>query len=363
MMTLDRLVRSTLVLVQRFFHWWGAELASCIPARLRFETPWARDDLVLLLRPREAILGHDRSDGRFELEERLALPGGSRSGARDRRAAVRLRLGADAALRLTIPLPPAALENLDEAVAFQIDRYTPFLPEQVYVACDAGERAAGSDALAVAATVVERRAVADAVAQARLLGFTVASIEVERGASARPSPRDKAVDVLPVPELRARSLGQLALAAAAVVLLVALAAAAIVLPFAHEEARADALRQRLAAARTQAEAAQRLETAIAAQQQEANFLVDRKRDRISALDILAELTRLAPDDTWLTSAQYSGTQVQISGLSSSASGLIGRFEKSAILHDAEFRSPVTPDQATGREHFAISAQVGRESPP
>ncbi|HXQ52418.1 MAG TPA: PilN domain-containing protein [Stellaceae bacterium] len=361
-MTPDRLVRSALLVTQRFFHWWGAELAACIPARLRIETPWARDDLILQLGPREAVLGHDRGDGRFELEERLALPAGPGRIARDRGASVRLRLAADAALRLTIQLPQAALENLDEAVAFQLDRYTPFLPEQVYIACEAGERAAGSDTVAVAATVVERQAVADAVAQAQRLGFTVASVEVGRG-EARPSPRDKAADMLPVPELRARSLGQLALAAAAIVLLVALSAAAIVLPFDREEARADALRQQLAAARGKAEAAQRLEKEIEAQKLEANFLVDRKRGRISALDVLAELTRLAPDDTWLTSAQYSGTQVQIAGLSSSSSGLIGRFEKSDILHKAEFRSPVTPDQTTGREHFAISALVGRGSAP
>ena len=313
---------------------------------------------VPLLGAREAVLGHDRSDGRFEAVERLPLAGGAAPGLRDRQAPVRLRLAADAALRLVIPLPAAALENLDEAVAFQLDRYTPFLPEQVYIACAAGERAAGTDIVPVAATLVERRIAEEAVAAAQRLGFTVAALEVGRGDA-----RDRTADTLAVPELRGRSLRQLALTAAAAIVLVALGAAAIGLPFMREEARADAVRQQLAALRGKAEEAQRVEKEIDAQKQEASFLIDRKRDGASALEILAELTRLAPDDTWLSSAQFSGTQVQIAGLSSSASGLIGRIEKSEIFHKAEFRSPVTPDPATGREHFVISAQVARAGAP
>ena len=357
-MTLDNLLRSPLVLVQRFLHWWSAELLACVPARLRLDYPWARKDLVLLLGPREAVLGHDRSDGRFEVVERLALSGRMPHAARDRLTQVRLRLAADAALRLTIPLPQAALENLDDAVSFQLDRYTPFLPEQVYIACAPGERAAGSDTVPIAATIVERRIAEDAVAAAQRLGFTVASVEVGRG-----DPRERTADMLAVPELRGRSLGQFAVTAAVAVLLFALVAAAIGLPFVREEERAGALRQQLAAVRATAEAAQRVEKEIDAQKQEANFLVDRKHDGASALAILAELTQLAPDDTFLMSAELTGTQIQIAGVASSASGLIGRIEKSELFRKAEFRSPVTPDQASGREHFVISAQVVRGSAP
>jgi general secretion pathway protein L len=349
-MTLDQFVRSTLVLSRRFFQWWGAELAACIPAGMRLETPWTRRSLVLLLGPREAVVGHERGDGRLEVDERLSLAGGPNRAARDRHVPVRLRLD--------IPLPAAALENLDEAVAFQLDRYTPFLPEQVYLACAAGERTAGTNVVPVSAVVVERRVVDDAVAEAQRCGFTVASVEVARG-----DMRDAAVDMLPVPELGACSLRQSVLTAAVVVLLLALSAAAAILPFAREEARADALRQQIAAARGRADTAQRLEKAIETQKAEASFLADRKRDRVSALEILAEVTRLAPDDTWLSSAEFSGTEVQISGVSASASDLIGRIDTSEIFHKAEFRSPVTPDQKTGHEHFAIAAQVGRRSAP
>jgi general secretion pathway protein L len=354
-MTLDQLVRVLLALIQRFFAWWGAELASLIPARLRVETGWARDERVLLLGDREAVLGRDRADGRFEATMRLPLAGAlGRSG--HRADPVRLRLPASAALRIELPLPSAALENLSEAVSFQLDRYTPFLPDQVYLVCTAGERQ--GERVAVAATVVERRAVQDAVRQVQSMGFAVTRVEVAGGAG-----RERQPDPLPVLELRSRSWGQFALTSACAVLVLALGAAAITLPFRREQAHADALQHEMAAARARAETAQKLQQANEAATREANFLTDRKRDRPSALEIMLELTRLTPDDTYLSSAQLSGSELRIIGISDSASGLIGRFEKSTLFHKAEFQSPVTPDQATGREHFVISVQVGNGKTP
>jgi general secretion pathway protein L len=91
--------------------------------------------------------------------------------------------------------------------------------------------------------------------------------------------------------------------------------------------------------------------------------VDRKHTAPMALQLLAELTRIAPDDTWLSSAQYSGKDLQITGLTHSASALLGRFEPSTILKNAQFRSPVTPDPASGDEHFVISVSVAGAGPP
>lgn len=357
-MTPDYIVRSSALLARRFFAWWSAELAACLPARLRLDRPWRGDDLVLLMGSREAVLGQDNGE-RIDIIRRLPLSGGpDGTAAGERYPPVRLRLGTEAALRLTIPLPAAAFENLHQAVAFQLDRYTPFTADQVYFTCASGEREPGTDRVMVATTIVERRTIEEAVAAAERLGLAVGAIEVAAG-----DQRDGRADRLAVPDLRASPRGQLAIAAMAAILVLALGAAAVMIPFISEERRADALALQLASARRQAEAAQRLDKEIAQQRAAANFMVDRKRERPSALDILAELTRLAPDDTFLTSAQFTGNQVQLSGVSRSASGLVGLFEKSELFHQAEFRSPVTPDAATGRERFVISVQIDKHAAP
>jgi len=346
-MTLAQLFRSTIALLQGFFHWWGAELLSCLPRWMRFERAWSGNDLVLHLDEREAILARERSDGSAEILRRLSAQA-PRSAGRGG-TLVRLRLPAGRALRFVLLLPAAALENLREAVAFQLDRYTPFEANQVYLTC--AVRESDGDHVAVATTLVERPIVERAIADAKNLGFLVRAVEVDAA-----EPRGKA-DTLPLPELRTRSLGQSALTAAAALLMLVLAAAAIAVPFLREEAAADAVQKQLAAVRAKAEAAQKLEKEIAAERQAANFLADRKRSSPMALDLLAELTRIAPDDTWLSSVSLTGKQVQITGLSRSASALLGRFEQSKVFSNAQFRSPVTPDQATGDEHFVISTDV------
>ncbi|MGH7090151.1 MAG: PilN domain-containing protein, partial [Stellaceae bacterium] len=311
----------------------------------------------LLLRAHEAILGHDRGDGRFEPIKRLTRDDAGRRGAvRAQEPAVRLRLGSDMALRVAIPLPVAALENLPQAVSFQLDRYTPFMPDQVYFACKPGERE--GNIISVAATIVERTSVAEAIAAAKRLGFSVNAIEIEDG-----SGRDAVPDLLSVPEIGRASRRQIALTAASVVLLAALGAAAVLLPMHRQEDRIAALDQRIAAARIDAEASLRIAKAIEADRRAADFLVDRKRNQPSAIDVLLELTRLAPDDTWIERAEFSNGTVEVSGISPSASGLIARFETSKVLHNAEFRSPVTPDPTTGREHFVISAHVSAGGGP
>lgn len=348
-MTLAQLFRSTLALIQAFLHWWGAELAACLPHWLRIERAWAGNDLVLFVGEHEAVLTRERSDGGVDVIERLGGAPSRHTGS------VRLRLPAERALRLVLKLPAAALENLRDAVSFQLDRYTPFQADQVYFTCAVGER--DGERIDVATTLVERPIVARALAEARHLNFSVRAVEIE-AAEARAE-----ADVIPLPELRTRSLGQFAVTAAAALLLLALAAAAASYPFVREEARADLVQKSLASVRVKAEAAQKLEKEIEAEKQAANFLVDRKHTAPMALQLLAELTRIAPDDTWLSSAQYSGKDLQITGLSHSASALLGRFEPSNILKNAQFRSPVTPDATSGDEHFVISVSVAGAGPP
>jgi general secretion pathway protein L len=138
-MTLAQLLRSTLALFQSFFHWWGAELVACLPRSLRLERAWAGSDLVLRLDENEAVLARERNDGSIEVLERLSTQARAR-GTAYQSALVRLRLPAERALRLVLTLPAAALENLREAVLFQLDRYTPFEAGHVHVACEPGER-------------------------------------------------------------------------------------------------------------------------------------------------------------------------------------------------------------------------------
>ena len=72
------------------------------------------------------------------------------------------------------------------------------------------------------------------------------------------------------------------------------------------------------------------------------------------LRVLKDLTQLIPDNTWLFNLRLSRQNLDISGMSKSASDLIPLLEKSGWLTKTEFASPIVTD-ANKQEHFKIKA--------
>jgi general secretion pathway protein L len=89
----------------------------------------------------------------------------------------------------------------------------------------------------------------------------------------------------------------------------------------------------------------------------ASFLAKRKAEQAVAVDVLAEVTRLIPDDTWLERLSFVGNQVQLQGQSARADKLIGILTKSACLANPQFQGIIQPDGATGKERFSLVADL------
>src|SRR5215472_13208937 len=135
----------------RFWRWWMSELAPLLPgaSRAAFQRRFARpviqlaDDQVVFWRP-EVVNGA----ARLTVTESVALGSDAVAVAAAGRAAV-ARLAASASggiaapkviialgprqiLRKELTLPAALEENLAQALAYDLDRHTPFRPEQLY---------------------------------------------------------------------------------------------------------------------------------------------------------------------------------------------------------------------------------------
>jgi general secretion pathway protein L len=90
---------------------------------------------------------------------------------------------------------------------------------------------------------------------------------------------------------------------------------------------------------------------------EASFLTKRKRSEPAMVDVINELSRVIPNNTWLYGLQYKDRRLVIQGQSPSASSLIAVMEASPYLHNTSFVSPVTKDVSSGFERFQIASQV------
>ncbi len=74
------------------------------------------------------------------------------------------------------------------------------------------------------------------------------------------------------------------------------------------------------------------------------------------LQVLKNMTQLIPDNTYLLTLRISKQDLEISGLSQSASDLIPLLEKSGWIKKTEFASPIVTD-ATKLDHFKIKAEI------
>jgi general secretion pathway protein L len=339
-----------------FFDWWFHELGGLIPRRLRRSGRRERDGLTLALRAD----GFALLSGAGEAERELAVapaeaPERLRTALRRiprRRRGVTVRLAPELGLRKTLELPLAAQDDLDQLLRFEMDRLTPFPAEEVCFACRVLSSDAGSRRMSVMLQVAPRSLVEDAVAAAEGLGLQAQRVELG-GADWQ---GEEALDLLPRDAADGPRTSRLNRALA--LLALALAAAAVVIPLQQQRSTADDLERQVAAARAEAEQSLALRDQLDALVATARFVVDRKTGTPMSTRILAELTRLIPDQAYVNHLYMRDGEVQLQGFAQTASDLIGVLDQSSLFRAPQFRSPVTRDARTDLERFHIAVQIG-----
>jgi general secretion pathway protein L len=344
----------------QFWQWWTAELLSFLPPRWR-EALAVEHACLLLTRGATGLDVQVERAG--TCSQLLQLEDEQREDWRDllsRGLDENLRglpqvLGLPAArlLRRSLSLPAAALENLDAVLGFELDRQTPFKPDQVYFASRVLRQDAGSKQVQVELLVVPRPVLDEAVAALGPLSDTLAGVDVldARG-------RRIGVNLLPAErrasQPRTQPLIQAGLLLASIVLvffglgqIVDNRVAAVESIQAESEAQRERARE-VSALRSQ------LEDSAAA----ANFLAVQKQTQASMVLLLDELTRRLPDDTFLTRLSVSGNQVSLSGYSGQALKLVGELQKSELLKDAALNGGVQQEPRVSRDMFTINATYG-----
>ena len=356
--------------MSRFFAWWGGELAALVPARLRLW--WRESDRIVMLsfdgtravfaRPAgvrsEEIhtvkLGTaDASLNRAETSRRLLQAAG-------RNFQLLLCVPPEQVLQRTLTLPLAVEEDLRQTLAFELDRYTPFRPDQVYFAFRVVERDAGQKRLSVELAAVPKSAVDQGVMRAAALGLTVdgavlADELLQHGGDCR--------NFLPAAAKRrkssARQWWRAGMAALSAVLLVVLLA----IPLWRTRAAAISLLDPLAQGKAESQETDALREHLRKLVEEHNYLHDKKWDTPSTVLVLAELSKLLPDNTFVLQFDFEGNTVQIQGETTASTKLVETLEASPLFKDVSIKTLLTKVQGSANDHFHISATLKATAKP
>lgn len=342
----------------RFFRWWAGELSFLVPARLQKILGAAPEYLVLtrdgqglsashLARENRRFLGH------FTLDEaghraREALFSDTPELAE---AKVLLRLTPGQALRKTLKLPMAAEENLGQVLAFEMDRLTPFKSDQVYFGARVAARSSATRQITVDLVLTPRGKLDALLDDLAAAGWRPEIVDLAD------DPKPGTYNLLPAQYRPAKSrwprIANLGLGTLIVILLGLLA----VLPILSARSEAEALEEQVRKTGKTAKEVEALRQEADNLLHQTRFLQEKKRTEPVLVDMLEELSRVIPDNTWLNGLQYKDRRFVIQGQSPSASSLIEVIEASPYFKNTSFVSPVTKDTASGLERFQIASDV------
>ncbi len=257
------------------------------------------------------------------------------------RLPVMLRLPPGAVLQRDVVLPLAAARSLQAVIGFEMDRLTPFAPDEVFWGTAGAKPDHARGKLGLRLFVVPRAPVAGVSQMLAAMRLAPAFIEVPGGRIALAGVQKQAS--------RVRQMGVSALC-------VVLAVACLAAPFIRQQIALDAAAQKIAAYQPAAHVAlalrQKLD--IAASGRAAILQARRSGD---ALQVLATLTTALPDGTWLSDLALKAGDLTMDGQSDNAARLIGLLSAVPGLRDPNFTAPVTRTADGKQDQFSLHADV------
>lgn len=352
--------------LRNLMQWWLAELTNLLPCPPKSSSMRNRRCLVLAISHMDTILvAHTSKHGEKELGRIIRTsdrvpstehsPDSSSALAamaerRYREWPLIARLSGNLGLRKLVDLPLVDKDELGQLLYFELDRLTPFKAEDVSLAWRVIGTETKSARMRVELEMAPKSVINKALELANAHGRQVNRVELEGGQDDQTP-----LDLLPHSDGVESSKGWLNRILPIITL--GLLVAAVVIPFHKQQVLIGGLEAEITDVRADAEASLALREEIDSLVEEAHYLVDAKNGRATMTEILAELTQLIPDHSYIQQLHIGKSSIEISGFAEAASGLIAVLDKSSILTSPEFKSPVTRDARSGRERFRISVKL------
>ncbi len=288
-----------------------------------------------------------------------AVPGGGDTGV------VLLRLPPGSALQRDVTLPLGAEAALERVLTYEMDRLTPFAAADVFFAWTVLRRDREAGRLRLRLSLIPKAPLLPMLEACRAAGAGPQAIEVELPPDGQaPAGLDGRLSGIRLsiplaherPAAARRERRMLALAGCGCAVLAVVAA---LLPFMLQAVASSRLDRDVAALRPRVGAVQALHRRLAGGSAGAD-LVEGERHRLGdALQVVAAMTRVLPDDSFLTDLTLRQGQLTISGQSPAAARLIPAISADPNFTAPAFSAPVTRIEGQNTDLFSIKAGVAR----
>ncbi|WMD20206.1 PilN domain-containing protein [Achromobacter seleniivolatilans] len=311
----------------QFLAWWWRELVGSMPASLK----------------RKFLEGQERRVVRWPLSDDVEGTSGR---------PVLLLLEPAQVLACDLCLPYLPRNSLGKVMAYEIDKYSPFVVEQAYFAVRVKERLK-PDLIRVELFVIGRSQLDSIIELIQAKGVAVAGVDVQR-ADGRP----QGIDLLPISPRMRRDRCVKRMRIGLIASIFALALACLSAWVERGERALEIRRTQLAELRVVAKKVEGMRQKLRARDEMERALSLRESQRITSVAFLDMMTRCIPELTWLDAMRIDPDGgVRISGSSDRASDLPAQLSTCASLRQASLEGEIQLEPQTQRERFTLRAQL------
>ncbi len=257
-------------------------------------------------------------------------------------------------LRRSVTLPLATEENIENVVAYEIDRYTPFKKEDIYFDVKIQKRDKVEKKLTVQLSVIKKSALEEVLQFSQSCNVLINNIYVVSAAN------NEVVEELSFVGGFGQdnnSRKQFSANKNLVVVFLFLCLCALTIPIAKNYWKAQQYEAMIAQTAGEAAEVKELLAAYKEMKQDANRVSSLNTNNSKLVDLLNELTKIIPDDTSLARFSLEENVIRIQGISLSASKLISILDSSDSFSEVKFVAPVTQNPDTGKENFTIEIKL------
>lgn len=357
--------------IPAFLAWWGRELGTLVPEKVSRRLMPPKPQLWIV--PAESG-GGDFRIWRADSEPKVLDVFGAGEDAQllrgrwrdilaefhDGQPEVRLCLHEDRVLALPVEMPAAVESNLDQALRYQLDQFSPFRADQVVLDHRIERHDHDHGRLAVTLRIVTNDDLQPLLDRARAFGAVVHAVDTLAGDD---PPRPEGFNLLPESRrphyVHARARFNLLLGAGLVVVLGLVMAQTVIL----RERTVSDLRAEADALRVEARRVMQLQQAFEETLLAANYLSEKRAAQPPVIELLDELTGILPDDIWLQQFQLQGSELRIQGQADGSQRVIGLLDQSELFASPEITGAISIDPRSGQERFRSQVKVVSEPGP
>lgn len=262
----------------------------------------------------------------------------------------------------TAEFPLVAKENLSDVVAYELDRLTPLSPERAFY----DFRVLGEDEnrIRIMLTAMNAETLQPYLEALRGKGIVVTRVVPGPDLRSVVPPVFQGSESAPDGEVNLLCKGKhkspktpMALTIALLSVLVGLSLFWLVSPLWIVEKRIEIIDREIAVRRDEVKKIETLKKDLEGMEKEIAIIETFKTSKPVMINLLKEMTRVLPTNTWLSRIRFTESTVEIEGYAASATEILPKLEVSGHFKKVEFASPTSRDVRLNADRFSIKMEI------